>query len=107
MEDLIVCKFGGSSITCKEDVERISKIVSDDSRRKIIVMSAFGKKNETDDKVTDMLIELARSRNPEIVDAVIERHKEVSDKGVDELNKELREAVKANLPEGACFRGYR
>ena len=63
MEGVIVCKFGGSSITSQEDVERIREITTDSSMRKIVVVSAPGKRNKQDQKVTDMLIAIASAKD--------------------------------------------
>lgn len=60
---MIVCKFGGSSLTSIEKLERIKNIINNDKNRKIIVVSAIGKENDLDKKVTDLLIEAYESKN--------------------------------------------
>ncbi|EDS77719.1 aspartate kinase [Clostridium botulinum C str. Eklund] len=55
MNDIIVAKFGGSSLASAEQFEKVKKIVMEDSNRKYIVPSAPGKRNDKDYKVTDLL----------------------------------------------------
>ena len=51
----IVCKFGGSSLADPEQFRKVRAIVESDPRRQIIVVSAPGKRNAQDAKVTDLL----------------------------------------------------
>lgn len=53
-----VAKFGGSSVASAEQIRKVAAIVSEDQDRKIIVVSAPGKRDKHDSKVTDLLIEL-------------------------------------------------
>jgi aspartate kinase len=52
---MIVCKFGGSSVAEARQIEKVAKIVRDDDRRRFIVVSAPGKRNKEDEKITDLL----------------------------------------------------
>lgn len=52
-----VAKFGGSSLASSENFKNVKKIVSDGDRD-IIVVSAPGKRNKEDIKITDKLISL-------------------------------------------------
>ena len=61
----IVCKFGGTSLACAENVRRCAEIVQSDARRRFVVASAPGKKHKTDTKVTDLLIHCYKSRGDE------------------------------------------
>ena len=54
-----VCKFGGTSVASANQIKKVAQIVSADPSRKIIVVSAPGKRFSTDEKVTDLLIQLA------------------------------------------------
>lgn len=54
-----VCKFGGSSVADAETVAHVCDIVLADPDRRIVVVSAPGKRDATDTKVTDMLIACA------------------------------------------------
>ena len=55
-----VCKFGGTSVASAEQIKKVAAIVQNDPSRKIIVVSAPGKRFTGDIKVTDLLIELGR-----------------------------------------------
>ncbi|MFD1671128.1 aspartate kinase [Agrilactobacillus yilanensis] len=51
-----VAKFGGSSLASGGQLQKVIDIVKADPNRKIIVVSAPGKRNKEDTKVTDLLI---------------------------------------------------
>ncbi|MFS0691111.1 aspartate kinase [Sporosarcina sp. 179-K 8C2 HS] len=53
-----VCKFGGTSVATAEQIRKVVDIVTSDSDRKIVVVSAPGKRFSDDIKVTDLLIRL-------------------------------------------------
>lgn len=100
MMDVIVSKYGGSSITCPNDFERIKKITGDDQKRKVIVVSAPGRRHKEDIKVTDMLIELAKTKDISIADKIIKRYKElVPDKSLDDISRLLNERIERQLDE--------
>lgn len=52
---LIVCKFGGSSLSCATQFKKVKNIVNDNNARKVVVVSALGKRNDSDTKITDLL----------------------------------------------------
>ena len=54
-----VCKFGGSSVASAEQILKVIDIVASDPARRVVVVSAPGKRFKGDDKVTDMLISCA------------------------------------------------
>lgn len=54
-----VIKFGGSSLANATQLEKVLNIVKADADRRVVVVSAPGKRHRDDEKVTDMLIELA------------------------------------------------
>ena len=56
-----VCKFGGSSVASAEQVTKIVEIVTADPARRVVVVSAPGKRGKDDVKVTDMLITCAEA----------------------------------------------
>jgi aspartate kinase len=104
MSGLKVCKFGGSSITNREDVSNIARILSDDTSRRIVVLSAPGipiqNEGKSYRKVTDMLIALAKSPDPALVGEIMERYQNIASKSsVQELesiiNKRLRSGDEA------------
>ncbi|MCF0215448.1 MAG: aspartate kinase [Fibrobacteraceae bacterium] len=51
----IVCKFGGSSVADAGQFQKIKAIVEGDAQRKIVVVSAPGKRNPKETKLTDLL----------------------------------------------------
>ena len=55
MADRIVCKFGGSSVAEAKQCQKVKAIVEGDKRRKIVVVSAPGKRNPKETKLTDLL----------------------------------------------------
>lgn len=52
---LKVCKFGGTSMANAETLKKVKEIVFADDSRKFVVVSAPGKRNKDDVKVTDAL----------------------------------------------------
>ena len=60
-ENLIVTKFGGSSMASAEQFRKVKKILDSDKTRRFAIVSAPGKRTKDDTKVTDMLIECHRA----------------------------------------------
>ncbi|QHI69672.1 aspartate kinase [Tichowtungia aerotolerans] len=56
-----IVKFGGSSVANAAQISKIIDIVTGDVDRRIVVVSAPGKRNSSDIKVTDLLIALANT----------------------------------------------
>jgi aspartate kinase len=54
-----VVKFGGSSLAAGNSVDKALNIVKNDPERKVIVVTAPGKRTSDDLKVTDLLITYA------------------------------------------------
>ncbi|MCL1990858.1 MAG: aspartate kinase [Defluviitaleaceae bacterium] len=52
---MLVCKFGGSSLSSEDQFKKVKKIVESNGDRRIIVVSALGKREATDNKLTDLL----------------------------------------------------
>ena len=50
-----VAKFGGSSVASAEQFKKVKNIVESDEARRLVVVSAIGKENSDDNKVTDLL----------------------------------------------------
>lgn len=59
--EMKVSKFGGTSVASAEQIKKVVEIVKSDDSRKIIVVSAPGKRFSDDIKVTDLLINLAQA----------------------------------------------
>ena len=51
----VVTKFGGSSLSCAKQFKKVRDIVLADPMRKIVVVSALGKRDANDSKITDLL----------------------------------------------------
>lgn len=77
-----VIKFGGSSLANATQLRKVFNIVKSDSSRKIVVVSAPGKRSSDDEKVTDLLIQLATSHiegnyDEEVLKKILVRYKEI------------------------------
>ena len=57
-----IAKFGGSSLADAFQIKKVCDIILADPDRRIIVVSAPGKRDSSDTKVTDLLIATARAR---------------------------------------------
>lgn len=57
-KEIITAKFGGSSLADSVHFEQVRRIAGSDLRRRYIVVSAPGKRYETEPKVTDLLYRL-------------------------------------------------
>lgn len=55
MKDVIVAKFGGSSLADSKQFSKVKDIISSNDKRKYIIPSAPGKRHSKDHKVTDLL----------------------------------------------------
>ena len=51
-----VVKFGGSSLADSNQFKKVKSIIESDESRKIVVVSALGKRNKQDYKITDLLL---------------------------------------------------
>jgi aspartate kinase len=54
-----VCKFGGSSVKDASQIKKVIEIIKSDYKRKVIVVSAPGRDEEFNEKITDHLLNLA------------------------------------------------
>lgn len=93
----IVAKFGGSSMASAQTIRQVANIIQSDPLRKYIVVSAPGKREPNDAKVTDMLYqvanELANGKEPVSFEMVKERFLKI----VKDLNLKL--PIKAILQD--------
>ena len=101
---MIVCKFGGTSVASAEQIKKVASIVKSNPERKIIAVSAPGKRSSDDVKVTDLLIDLANTALAEgdvesKIKNVVNRYQAIADSlGLDNtiieiIEKDLRERV--------------
>ncbi len=77
-----VVKFGGSSLASAAQVAKVCAIIEQDPERRIIVVSAPGKRSSDDIKVTDLLIQLGNatlSGEPikELLGQIVSRYAEI------------------------------
>lgn len=78
----IVAKFGGSSLADAEQVKKVMAIVWLNPERQYVVVSAPGKRNPQDQKVTDLLyrwhqLHITRSLTNEIQQTISDRYEEI------------------------------
>ena len=50
-----ITKFGGSSVASAEQFKKVKAIIESDESRRFVVISAAGKRNSKDNKITDLL----------------------------------------------------
>ena len=55
MQNIIVAKFGGSSLSDSKQFAKVKNIIELDSRRRYIIPSAPGRRYNKDHKITDLL----------------------------------------------------
>lgn len=85
-----VCKFGGSSLADAAQVNKVCDIVAADAERRVVVVSAPGKRSGGDTKITDMLIDCAnlvlRGESPDAaLKAIVGRYASLVDElGLDD-----------------------
>ncbi|WP_066295295.1 aspartate kinase [Bacillus sp. FJAT-29937] len=97
-----VVKFGGSSLASGKQLEKVFQIVVSDPARKVVVVSAPGKRFPEDEKVTDLLIECAelclQNKDPkQKLDAVIERYALIAEEL--DLSEEIIDIIQQDLLE--------
>ena len=99
---LKVSKFGGSSLATGEQVRQVCDIITADPARRLIVVSAPGKRHSQDIKVTDLLIAAASERLMGKIGAsecaeAIERYRNIASEL--ELPAEIIEPIARDLTE--------
>lgn len=99
-----VIKFGGSSLADAQQIKKVCNIILEDSERRLVVVSAPGKRFSDDTKVTDMLIGLAEAalsgeKCTQELEAVIGRYAGIaSDLGMDgSIVEAIREDLTARV----------
>ena len=99
-----VCKFGGSSLADAGQISKVMDIVLADPARRMVVVSAPGKRSKADTKVTDLLIALAdaalaKKDTAKLLKAVVDRYASIAEdlKLGDGIVKEITKDIKARL----------
>ena len=111
---MIVCKFGGTSVASAEQIKKVANIVKSNPERKIVAVSAPGKRSSDDIKVTDLLIDLADTAlsNGDVeskIEVVVKRYRDIADGlGLDHtitevIAQDLRERVASDRSIPALF----
>ncbi len=95
-----VCKFGGTSMANAEQIKKVCSIVTSDPDRRIVVVSAPGKRFDSDAKITDMLIDCANKylKNGDyaaVLAAIVERYGEIARDL--KLNDQITKDIENNL----------
>ena len=103
-----VCKFGGSSLADAGQVAKVCDIMASDPLRRVVVVSAPGKRHGDDMKVTDLLIACAEQRlsgapTDETLARVVDRYREIGqalDLGetvIDDIAADLKSRLQEGL----------
>ena len=111
---LKVSKFGGSSLASAEQVRRVCDIITADPKRRLIVVSAPGKRYSQDIKVTDLLIAAASQRLTGKIGAsecaeVIERYRSIASglglpaKAVEPIARDLMERLEKSTTDSNLY----
>lgn len=79
-----VVKFGGSSLASAKQFKKVGDIIRADKSRRYVVPSAPGKRNDKDDKVTDLLYQCYEAASEgrsykKILERIKERYMEIID----------------------------
>ncbi|MER2028982.1 MAG: aspartate kinase [Solibacillus sp.] len=111
---MIVCKFGGTSVASAEQIKKVASIVKSNPERKIVAVSAPGKRSSDDIKVTDLLIDLANTviNKGDVeakIKAVVNRYRNIAeDLGLDNtisdiIEQDIRGRVSENWSDKDLF----
>ena len=99
-----VCKFGGTSMADAVQIRKACQIVLSDPARRVVVVSAPGKRSKADTKVTDLLIALAEKclasgAAEKELKAVVDRYGDIArDLGLsDEITRRIEADLRARL----------
>lgn len=114
MIEMKVCKFGGTSVATAEQIKKVASIIQSDPSRKIIVVSAPGKRFSDDEKVTDLLIKLAAAaEKSDFVEAelaeVVQRYEQIAQglglghEIIQVIDNDLRERLASNREDPNLF----
>ena len=112
----VVCKFGGTSLADANQIKKVCDIINASTDRKYIIVSASGKRNKDDDKITDLLINLHLNINDDkirndILNTLYDRYTEIiKSLGISfdikkELSSFVEKAKNENDPDFLASRG--
>lgn len=107
-----VCKFGGSSVADAAQITKVCNIMIADRERRVVVVSAPGKRNKADIKVTDMLISCAERALEDLdvakdLEAIVERFASIQrELGLDNsITEEIAKDLQARIDSDKSDRG--
>ena len=109
-----VCKFGGSSLADAGQISKVLDIVLADPARRMVVVSAPGKRGKADTKVTDLLIALAdaalaKKDTVKPLKAVMDRYASIArelklgDGIVKEIEKDVKSRVASSRKDAGIY----
>ena len=96
-----IAKFGGSSLADAFQIKKVCDIILSDPDRRIVVVSAPGKRNKEDIKVTDLLIAVAKAAlagesYEDELKAVVDRFRSICDDlDIEDKLPEIKKTLKA------------
>jgi aspartate kinase len=107
-------KFGGSSLASAEQVRKVCDIITADPARRLVVVSAPGKREGGDTKVTDLLIAAAEARlsnraGTDELQRVIDRFADIAaglgmaTDAVDPIRQDLQRRLAADRTDEGLF----
>ncbi len=107
-------KFGGSSLASAEQVRKVCDIITADTARRLVVVSAPGKRIDSDTKVTDLLIAaaeagLTRRDGSRELQRVVERFADIAtglgmaDESVDPIRADLQQRLEADVSDKGLY----
>lgn len=112
VEEVIVAKFGGSSLADGSQFAKVKKIISSDHKRRYVIPSAPGKRDSKDHKVTDLLYmchQLAsHGLDFDVVYNIIQQRfinicKELNlEIGIEEILDEIKEKIQNGASKDYC-----
>ncbi|SIS36955.1 aspartate kinase [Salimicrobium flavidum] len=98
-----VVKFGGSSVASASQLKQVTDILESDTDRRIVVVSAPGKRSDDDEKVTDLLIQIGESvengkKDEKAYEKVLNRFREIIEELA--LPEETFTTIKERIDDG-------
>lgn len=109
-----VIKFGGTSLATAEQVKKVCNIILSDPERRLVVVSAPGKRFEEDIKVTDLLINLAEAcltgaNVQEMLEKIVSRFKDIivelgmPEENVQQVRKNIADRINQDTTDKKRF----
>ena len=104
-----VLKFGGTSLASASQIEKIHKIVELEKKDVVaVVVSAPGKREKGDIKITDLLIKFAKEKTEEALAPIYDRYREIETTLCDgkvEVADELKALLSSHIGKAPSLPG--